>query len=733
MIRFIELHIRNFLSYGDNLTVIPLEIEEPTLIIGENLDVIIDGEHDNNGAGKTSILNALAFALYGKTVSEFKKLDEIINNINKKNLYVAVIFEVNGTFFKVERWRKNKDLGGSGNNGVRFSSAENVKDLTKPDNIKTPAGRSVDEYIAEDILRMPFDIFVRIVVYSASFEPFLNLPATSTNKTSQTSILEEIFGQKELTEKANNLKPKIKETKASITRLIELNERIEEETSRYAEQLELAKGSVEKWDEDHAAQIKKAKDDIKQLELIDFAGEIKNQKTIGIIRSAVSEKEAEIDKLKFKLAEYKKTETNIKKWESDHKSDIEKSQLLLKQYDDIDFNEQSEQLDKLDVLNEKYDNNVKTINDNKSELSKIYETLEGLNEEVKLLKSALCPYCKQTYHENEDKIKEKEAELNQYALQYTTIENANTELNDDNEKLLKDIDSVDCIFDSRSLYEDSKRAFEAAQADYERLISQENPYTLDATIDLTKHQEEIDVLEEDIRVLNAEADSMERDGVTLDSLYADQSRLDQLKKTLADKTAEPNPHTETVERLEKAFANIDEPRDDEIDELKKLLTHQEFLLKLLTRKDSHIRQELLNINLPLLNTQLRYYLDAIGMLHKVEFTKDMTISISQFNNPISFSNLSGGQKARINIALAFAFRDVVQARHQKINFCILDECLDTGLSNLGIKLASKMIKKIAKDEDLNMYVITHRDEIKSSFNKTLKATLKGGLTTVTMN
>jgi DNA repair exonuclease SbcCD ATPase subunit len=121
------------------------------------------------------------------------------------------------------------------------------------------------------------------------------------------------------------------------------------------------------------------------------------------------------------------------------------------------------------------------------------------------------------------------------------------------------------------------------------------------------------------------------------------------------------------------------------------------------------------------------------MLHKVEFTKDMTISISQFNNPISFSNLSGGQKARINIALAFAFRDVVQARHQKINFCILDECLDTGLSNLGIKLASKMIKKIAKDEDLNMYVITHRDEIKSSFNKTLKATLKGGLTTVTMN
>jgi Fe-S cluster assembly ATPase SufC len=60
----------------------------------------------------------------------------------------------------------------------------------------------------------------------------------------------------------------------------------------------------------------------------------------------------------------------------------------------------------------------------------------------------------------------------------------------------------------------------------------------------------------------------------------------------------------------------------------------------------------------------------------------------------------------------------------------LDECLDKGLGNLGVKLAAKMIKNVADDNDLSMYVITHRDEIKASFDKTLKTMLKGGITTV---
>jgi hypothetical protein len=52
------------------------------------------------------------------------------------------------------------------------------------------------------------------------------------------------------------------------------------------------------------------------------------------------------------------------------------------------------------------------------------------------------------------------------------------------------------------------------------------------------------------------------------------------------------------------------------------------------------------------------------------------------------------------------------------------------LSNLGVKTAAKMIKQVAIENDLSMYVITHRDEIKASFNKSLKAVLKGGLTTL---
>ena len=135
MITPIELQLRNFLSYGNNITKVPLDFKEPTLIIGENHDVVINGEHDNNGAGKTSILNALSFCIYGKTVSSFRKIDDIINNINKKNLYAAVILNVDDTFYKIERWRKNKKMGGTAGNGVKVSTASTIDDLDKAKNI----------------------------------------------------------------------------------------------------------------------------------------------------------------------------------------------------------------------------------------------------------------------------------------------------------------------------------------------------------------------------------------------------------------------------------------------------------------------------------------------------------------------------------------------------------------------------------------------------------------------
>lgn len=270
--------------------------------------------------------------------------------------------------------------------------------------------------------------------------------------------------------------------------------------------------------------------------------------------------------------------------------------------------------------------------------------------------------------------------------------------------------------------------------DLHRIQNEKNPYTGMLWDDekITAQTERKEALGKLSEELTNQMESVESP-YTLDEMYQKQAELQRLEKNLVEKINEVNPHKEAVDRLKKAFKGLDDIPTDKIEDLESDLKHQNFLLKLLTKKDSFIRQALLDANLPLLNTRLQYYLDFIGLPHKVMFTKDMAISITQFNNSIGYANLSGGQQARINLAIAFAFRDVVQARHQKINLCILDECLDLGLSNLGIKQAAKMIKDVAKENELSMYVITHRDEIQKSFDKQLKAILKGGLTEVELS
>ena len=165
---------------------------------------------------------------------------------------------------------------------------------------------------------------------------------------------------------------------------------------------------------------------------------------------------------------------------------------------------------------------------------------------------------------------------------------------------------------------------------------------------------------------------------------------------------------------------------EKINELTTLVDHQKFLVKLLTKKDSFIRKALLNKNIPFLNQRLSYYLTELGLPHTVEFTHEMTAEISQFGRLMDFGNLSNGQRSRVNIALSFAFRDVLQNMHQHINVCMLDEVLDVGLDTVGVQAAARMLKHKARDEQLSMYIISHRDEIDSAFDHRMTIQMSKG-------
>lgn len=189
-----------------------------------------------------------------------------------------------------------------------------------------------------------------------------------------------------------------------------------------------------------------------------------------------------------------------------------------------------------------------------------------------------------------------------------------------------------------------------------------------------------------------------------------------------------NPFVEPLEELDSI--ELDPIDDEEVRGLRRVIEHQQFLYKLLTKKDSFVRKTLLNKNIPFLNGRLQQYLKDLGLQHTVEFTHELTAEITQFGRPLEFGNLSNGQRARVNFALSLAFRDVLQNLHQRINVCMFDEVLDTGLDTIGVQSAAKLLKRKARDEHSSVYIISHRDEIDSAFDHRMIVQLSGGFSNI---
>lgn len=245
----------------------------------------------------------------------------------------------------------------------------------------------------------------------------------------------------------------------------------------------------------------------------------------------------------------------------------------------------------------------------------------------------------------------------------------------------------------------------------------ENQTYLQATeslfANLVKKQKEI---EQQITVTN------------LDSLVKIRDQSQATKQKIDMLLEATNPHLEALGDLENT--KLDPIEYTEINGFTKRLEHQQFLVKLLTKKDSFVRKAFLNRNLPFLNTRLQHYLGELGLPHKVEFTFDLDAKISQFGHEQSFGSLSNGQRARVNLSLALAFRDVLQALHTPINICMFDEVLDVGLSTIGVQAAAAMLKKKAKEEAISLLIISHRDEIDTAFDRTITIKLDSGFSKI---
>lgn len=237
----------------------------------------------------------------------------------------------------------------------------------------------------------------------------------------------------------------------------------------------------------------------------------------------------------------------------------------------------------------------------------------------------------------------------------------------------------------------------------------------------------------DLGIVNNEIESINNRAKKPETFYdteaealSHRNNLDQLNKTLESKLIEKNPYDEQIQELKETA--IQEITWDKINSFTKLKDHQEFLLKLLTNKDSFIRKKIIDQNLTYLNKRLSYYIDKLGLPHKVVFQNDLNVEITQLGQDLDFDNLSRGERNRLILSLSFAFRDVWEGLYQSINLLFIDELIDAGMDAAGVESALAVLKKMARERQKNVYLISHKDELMGRVNNVLRVIKENGFT-----
>ena len=219
MIHFEAVRWKNFLSTGNVWTEVQFDRSPTTLIVGDN------------GAGKSTILDALCFGLFGKAFRKINK-QQLVNSINGKGAAVEVEFRIGSQQYKI--YREIKKYGSS-----PFEIFMNDKLINQPG-----SARDYQAYLEEAILKVNYTAFTQIVILgNASFTPFMQLPSNQRRE-----IIEELLDIKIFS--AMNLI--LKERQDSNKDLVSENKH---NNQLATEKLDIYKANIKKADADKKSKL----------------------------------------------------------------------------------------------------------------------------------------------------------------------------------------------------------------------------------------------------------------------------------------------------------------------------------------------------------------------------------------------------------------------------------------------------------------------------------------------
>jgi DNA repair exonuclease SbcCD ATPase subunit len=213
---------------------------------------------------------------------------------------------------------------------------------------------------------------------------------------------------------------------------------------------------------------------------------------------------------------------------------------------------------------------------------------------------------------------------------------------------------------------------------------------------------------------------------TLEEALNNKHTLGTLNVQLEARASENNPYNEQIVSIR--TETLQEINYDTINSVTTTLEHEQFLLKLLTDKDSFVRKQIISQNLSFLNNKLTYYISAIGLRHLIEFKDDLSVEITDLGKDYDFDNLSRGEKNRVILSLSWAFRDVWESLYSPINLLFVDEVIDSGMDDAGVENSLTILKTMAREQKKSVWLISHKNELISRVNNVLRVVKENGFT-----
>lgn len=685
MIRFKTITIKNFLSVGQVTQTVNLDSDTLTLILGENMD--LGGDGAKNGTGKTTLLQAFSYALFGTAINNIKR-DNLINRTNAKNMVVTLSFSVDDTEYRIERGRKPTFLKLYVNDQEQSSDSDS--------NDSQGDSRETQDHI-ERIISMSADMFKHIVGLNSYSEPFLALRAND-----QRVIIEQLLGITLLSEKAEQIKELNRRVKDDIQREEYRIRGVEEANRRISEQIDSLKKRQRLWTLKRDEDLNKLFTEYESLSKIDIDVELAAHREL-----ADWNRQRELKSQRDSLVARQSS------WITSRDRDLKSLKLELTKLNTVDIERELESHKNLKLWTEQNRllmEQTSKITRLKKEIDRETGLLNQLDKEIATLSEHRCYACGQDFHDEEHTrvLSVKHAQHVELTKTISDLQHSLIELEN----------NIVTVGDKPTTHYGTETEAIRHSAEVEsvqnKIISKQlesDPYH-----DQLNELSEIILGPQPRTHYDTEAEA-----------FKHSNRVASLLEQMTQRHDETDPYGEQIMEMERE--GLQPVSFDLINDLTRQLQHQEFLLDLLTNKKSFVRRRIIEQNLSYLNNRLTHYLDKMGLPHQVVFQNDLTVEITEHGRDLDFDNLSRGEKTRVILGLSFAFRDVWESLYHSANLIFVDELLDNGLDVIGVENAVGLLKDMTRRRNKSVWLVSHRDELVNRVESVLTVVKENGFTT----